>query len=159
MARGACCLLLLLALGCQVAQEGGAPPASADERREIEQMLREVLPTLAEAYGSGDLEPMRPYVVERLLAYTEKRIQDLLEQGMVLHARFDDLDIEDVRIWGNDFGVVTTLETWDLTYVAAGGETVVSEQPDAKSRVAYQVKKEKGRWRVFHRELKKELSE
>ena len=55
--------------------------------------------------------------------------------------------------------VVTTLETWDLTYYATGGESVISDRPDNRSRVAYQVKKEDGRWRVFHRELKQELSE
>ena len=149
-----------LALGCGGgAEEPAAAPLSAADREQIQQMLEEFLPALAQAYGSGDIEPLRPYAVERVLAYTEKRVADLMGQGMELQARFDNLVIEDLRTWGNDFGVVTTLETWDLTYYATGGQSVISERPGSKSRVGYQVKKVDGRWLVFHRELKQELTE
>jgi hypothetical protein len=133
--------------------------ASAADRQEIQRTLEEFLPLLAEAYATGDLEPLSPYAVERLRAYTAKRIDDLRGQGLVLRPRFHSLVIEDLKTWGNDFGVLTTLETWDLTYHAAGGDTVVSDRPAVKSRVVYQVKKEGGRWRLFHREMKQELTE
>lgn len=153
-------LALAALLGCG---GGGGPEAdaaaAASDRREVQAMLEEFLPALAEAYATGDLEPLRPYAVERVLAYTEKRISDMMGQGMVLRPRFQSLVVEDLKTWGNDFGVVTTIETWDLTYYASGGESVISDRPGVKSRVAYQVKKEGGRWMVFHREMKQELAE
>ena len=152
--------VVVLVLGCSgESRERGAAPGSAEDRQEIRTMLERFLPALAAAYSSGDMEPLRPYAVERVLAYTQKRVTDIANQGMVLEANFDGLVIEDLRTWGNDFGIVNTLETWDLTYHPAGGGSVISDRPDTKSRVAYQVKKEGGQWRVFHRELKQELTD
>jgi hypothetical protein len=132
------CIAALAMAGALACGGGGeerraTDPASAADRQDIERMLNQFLPALASAYGSGDVESLRPYAVERVLAYTEKRINDMLGQGMVLRPRFESLVIEDIRTWGNDFAVVNTLETWDLTYYATGGESVVSDRPDSRS--------------------------
>ena len=146
-----------LAAGCGDRPTPGAEPASPADRQEVQAMLEQFLPTLARAYASGDMEPMRPFAAQRVLAYTEKRVADLAARGMVLQPKLEAVVVEDLRTWGNDFGVVKTLETWDLAYQSTGGG-VVDDRPDVKSRVAYQVKKEGGRWRVYHREMKQELS-
>ncbi|HVS02343.1 MAG TPA: IMS domain-containing protein [Thermoanaerobaculia bacterium] len=169
MSRGTICacrsllaagiVMTLPLAGCTGEPRATEAPASATEREEIRQALERYLPVLAEAYASGNVELLRPYAVERVLAQVQKRVADLLAQGLVAAPQFESLEIEELTTWGNDFAMVTTLETWDVTYRSSGSGTVVSSRPGSRSRVRYQLKKVDERWTVFHRELKQELDE
>jgi hypothetical protein len=158
--------VVLLAVGVALVVSCGGPaqqestPADREAAKaQIQGDLETFLPRLADAYRTGEVERIRGYGVEKVMAQVEKRIRDLQVQGMVLEPRFDSLTIEELVLWGHDSAIVTTLEVWDLRYYSTGSHTLVSEDVGAKSRVEYQLKREKGRWLVFHRELKQELGE
>ena len=155
-------VLSVLLAGCGPAgEEDGAGEAGEDPqaRAEIEQRLEEYLPVLATAYETGEIERLRPYAVERVMAQVEKRVSDLAGSGMVLEAELQGLVLEKVHAWGNDFAMVTALETWDLRHYSTGSRTLVSERLGTRNRVQYQLKKIGGRWMIFHRALEQEFDE
>jgi hypothetical protein len=149
--------VLLAACAAPGDEEGAEAAASPQTQAEIEAQLRAYLPVLSHAYASGDIEPLRAYAVERVMAQVEKRVSDLAAGGMVLDPDLRELTVEKVVTWGNDFAMVTTLETWDLHYVSAGAGAPISERLGTRNRVQYQLKKLDGRWTVFHRELQQEF--
>jgi hypothetical protein len=145
-----------VAAGCAPSDEDRTA-AESERRREIQQTLEEYLPVLADSYRTGDVEQLRPWAVERVMAQVHKRVLDLRDQGMVLDPTFHELTVEELTAWGHDFALVTTLEIWDLRYRSSGTGVAVSDRPGLRSRVQYQLKKVEGRWRVFHRDLIQEF--
>jgi hypothetical protein len=148
---------LLAAAACAPPDEEILSRREAERRAEIERALVAYLPDLAEAYATGDVAALRVWAVDRLVAQIQRRIAELGDQGLILDATFRELTVEELVNW-EAFSLVTTLEVWDLRYESLGTGVPVSERPGARSRVQYQVRKEEGRWRVFHRELVQDLS-
>lgn len=158
-------------VGCQPPPEEGPGPGTvagettaegvdtgSDAEEEIEAFLERALPLLAEAYRSGEVEQLRPVATERVLAQVEKRILDLMEQGMRVEPTFESVTVEEVSSWRNDNAIVTTVETWDLRYISTGEGALISEQPDARSRVTYHLRKERGEgWRIYQRDLRQQF--
>ena len=153
---GLCGLLAVLAalLGPTLACSPSAEERAAD-REEIESFLREYLPKMAEAYRTGETEPLAPYAAEKERKAIEKRVRERAKQGMVLAPALESVEVEDVRVWSAVNAYVTTVEVWDLRVLASGTEEVVRQEMDQPNRVKYQLKRDDGRWRVFWRQLEK----
>jgi hypothetical protein len=145
-------ILTLLTVACSL----GCSPGDGGEaaaRQEIEQMLGEYLPVLAEAYAESDPLRLAPWVAEKEIARVHKRIEELADQGSTLEPTFHSVTVEDVRVWGNANAIVTTVEVWDLVSRAAGTGMVIQEVQGQTNRVRYQLKKGEGRWRVLFRTI------
>lgn len=136
---------------------GACGPPSTEEveadREEIHAFLAEYLPRMAEAYETGELEPIEPYTTLKERETIKKRIRDLAKQGSVLAPELVSLEVEEVVTWSVVNAFVTTVEVWNVRVVAAGSDRVVREELGQSNRVKYQLKREEGRWRVFGREL------
>jgi hypothetical protein len=126
---------------------------AAEARREIEGMLSEYLPVLADAYREDDPLRLSDWVAEKEIARVHKRIEELADQGSSIQPTFHSVTVEDVRIWGNANAFATTVEVWDLKSVAIGTGIVVQKIDGQVNRVRYQLKKDQGRWRVLFRTI------
>ncbi len=147
-------LVSLLAVACQ----GVAPPDPEVDRQEIEATLREYLPRLAEAYATGNIEPLKVLTVEKEIARIRARAQDLADQGQVYEPDFKEMTIEQVSVWQYANAAVTTLEVWDVRAYAIGSHTLLNEATDRRNRVKYQLKRKDHGWVVLYRELFEDLS-
>ncbi len=147
--RGAllCCLLVLVA-ACGPSDE----QVEADTES-IRAALETYLPLLGEAYSTGDLEPLRPYVAEKEVAAIEKRIRELYAQGRVLEPVFRNVTVEDVTVFNRANAYVTTVEVWDLRSLAPGSREVLAEEIEQSNRVKYQLKRDGDGWRVLFRTI------
>lgn len=116
-------------------------------------MLAEYLPVLAEAYRDRAPLRLRDWVAEKEIARVHKRIEELAEQGRQLEPVFHTVTVEDVRVWGHANAYVTTVEVWDIRSVALGTGAVVQQIDGQSNRVRYQMKRDKGRWRVLFRTI------
>ncbi len=153
--------LLLLSVGAcgpqEPIQEVGEP-ATASEEAALEARLVAYAPKLAEAYATGNIEVLRDFAVERVLAQVEKRVSDLAVAGMLVEPEQQNLVIEEIQTFGNNFALVTTLETWDLRYYSTGtSHSLIEERLGTRNRVEYQMKERDGVWMIFFRELKQEF--
>jgi hypothetical protein len=71
-----------------------------------------------------------------------------------------DLTVESTNLFGNNFALVTTLETWNLHYYSTGSaHSLVSERLGTRNRVEYQMKEVDGVWMIYFRELKQEFDD
>ncbi|MGD2115191.1 MAG: IMS domain-containing protein [Acidobacteriota bacterium] len=150
-----CGLLILLgAVGC-------APSAEerAADRDEIERFLGEYLPKMAEAYRTGETDPLDPYAAEKEQEAIKKRVRERAKQGMILAPELRSVQVEDVRTWSAVNAYVTTVEVWDLRVLASGSEEVLRQELGQSNRVKYQLKREGDRWRVFWRQLEQSFDE
>jgi hypothetical protein len=147
---GGLALLLLpfLLLGC------GPETVSGEEEKELEELLLAYLPVMSEGYGSGNLEPLREYAVEKELARMFKRISELAQEGRTVEPELKSLTVEDVYMWGGGANaVVTTFEVWDLRVYASPSHVLLGEETDQANRVKYHIKRCSGRWEILNREL------
>jgi hypothetical protein len=140
---------LLLAGACG----GASPEEEAADREEIAAFLREYLPKMAEAYRTGDVEPVIPYSTQKERAVIESRVRDLARTGQILAPELESVEVEDVTVWSAVNAFVTTVEVWNIRVLASGTEAVIREELNQPNRVKYQLKREDGRWRVFGRQL------
>ena len=140
--------MLVLLVACSSGESG-----ESSARQEIEQMLGEYLPVLAEAYSEDDPLRLSEWVAEKEVARVHKRIEELAAQGSMLKPTFQSVTVEDVKIWGNANAFVTTVEVWDLRSVAVGSDQLIQEVEGQVNRVRYQLKKDQGRWRVLFRTI------
>ncbi len=147
--RALAALSFALLLG---ACERSAERVALDEQ-EIETTLAEFLPMLAEAYGSGGIESLRPYAAEKELARVEKLVADLADQGRYLAPELLQLEVEESHIWNNSNAFVTTHEVWDVRMYALGTSEVLAEDLEKSYRVKYQLKRDADRWRVLFRTI------
>ena len=141
-------LLLVGLTGCSSSEE-------SDEaaRLEIELMLNEYLPVLAQAYADDDPMKLDGWVAQKEIARVHTRIEELADQGSSLLPTFHSVTIEDVKVWGNANAFVTTVEVWDLESQALGTGMLIQRVEGQVNRVRYQLKKDKGRWRVLFRTI------
>ena len=148
-------------LGCGTSSSD-AKKAAVDqaEQEALRARIESYAPVLAEAYSTGNIEVLREFAVERVLAQVEKRVSDLATSGMLVEPTMTDLIVEKVETFGNNFALVTTLETWDLRYYSTGvAHSLVSERLATRNRVEYQMKILDDQWMIFFRELKQEFDE
>ncbi|HSL83962.1 MAG TPA: hypothetical protein VLF66_14400, partial [Thermoanaerobaculia bacterium] len=132
---------------------GKSPEEKAADREEIQAFLEEYLPKMAQAYRTGDVEPIVPYSTEKERAAILSRVRDLARTGQVLAPELASVEVEAVTVWSAVNAFVSTVEVWDVRVLASGTEAVVREEPNQPNRVKYQLKREDGRWRVFGRQL------
>jgi hypothetical protein len=148
-------LLLVIAAGAAswVAACGGGSEAAAEvDRGQIEQLLRDYLPKMGQAYETGDFAPLQGLAAEKEIAVLQKHIGDLWDQeGRLVEAELVDFVIEDVRRVSYSIALVTTLETWNLRVKPIGSEQVLSEVENQRNRVRYQLEREDDRWKVLSR--------
>jgi hypothetical protein len=134
---------------------GPSDRQQAVDLQEIQQYLESYLPLLGSAYSTGDLEPLEDVVAIKEVARVEKRIHDLRLQGRILAPTFRQLTIEDVNVFNFANAYVTTLEVWDVRVLATGSDTVLAEEIGQRNRVQYQLKRERGSWRVLFRSIQR----
>lgn len=139
-------------LGCSRAPADVAAD-TAELKATVETVLESYLPAMATAYGSGNLEPLREWAVEKELAALERRLVVMNEQGLSLQPTLVDVVVEDAQPWNRINAFVTTVETWDLRFMTSGGGSLVSERLGERQRVKYQFKQEGGRWWILYREV------
>jgi len=147
-------LALLLAGALLAGACGGqSPEEEAADQEEIQAFLEEYLPRMAEAYRTGDVEPIVPYTTEKERAVIENRVREMAKSGQILAPELESVEVEDVTVWSAVNAFVTSVEVWDVRVLASGTERVAREQLNQPNRVKYQLKREDGRWRVFGRQL------
>lgn len=146
-------ILALLLLPALLLPAGCGPSESQIQRarEEIRQILETYLPLMAEAYRTGDLEPLRPYVAEKEIAILRTNIHGLLGRGRVMDTELLDLTIEDFNLpqWANAY--VTTVEHWRVASYTAGTNFLLGEDPRQFSRVRYQLLRRGDTWLVLSR--------
>lgn len=120
-------------------------------REEIREMLLAYLPKMAEAYRTGDVEPLTELATERERAVLHKQITELEQQGRVVDTELLDLTIEDLNLVSYATAYVTTAENWRVRVYAVGTDRVLGEDDRQFSRVRYQLGREGGRWVVMGR--------
>lgn len=148
--------LALAALAGACAPSDPAGQEATDDtsaNEQIQVMLEAYLPAFATAYRTGDLEPLRQWAVEKEIASLERRLVAMNEEGLALEPELVEVVVEDVQVWNRVNAFATTLETWDLRFVSAGGGIPVSERLGERQRVKYQLKLEDGTWWVYYREV------
>jgi hypothetical protein len=128
-----------------------SPETLQENRRAVEQQLREYLPKLAEAYAANDPQVIAPYAVPREVAVLEKNLRDLSGQGRRVETSLRQLTVEDLEMASPSTAYVTTLEVWNVRVYATGSDHVLGEDEAQTNRVQYQLKWEDGRWVVLSR--------
>lgn len=122
------------------------------DRGEIEALLADYLPRLAEAYRTGNVEVLREVASEKELAAMTKQIGDLMSQeGRVIDPTLDSFTVEQINVWNYSNAFVTTIEVWDLRVLASGSEQLLSEVDGQRSRVKYQLKRRDDGWQILSR--------
>lgn len=136
-----------LALSC------GAPSEEdlSQAREEIRATLLEYLPKMAEAYRTGDVEPLEGFTTQKERAILQKHISELEQRGRTMDTELLELTIEDLNLVSYANAYVTTVETWHVTSYAVGTDRVLGEDPRQFSRVRYQLKREGDRWTIMAR--------
>lgn len=146
----AAALLGALALG---ACAQASPEDEAEDREAIQAFLEEYLPRMAEAYRTGEVEGLDPYAAAKEQEEILRMVRELAKAGEVLAPELESVQVEDITVWNEVNAYVTTVEVWDVRTFATGTERVVRERLAQPNRVKYQLKRERGRWRVFWREI------
>lgn len=150
-----CAIFTLLWIGCNGASQ---EQNLAADKESIREMMQAYLPLLGEAYESGNIEILRPYVAEKEMASLLKRIGEFMDQeGRVIRATLQSFTVEDVEIWNYSNAFVTTLEVWDVEVLASGSDQVLSQSLGQRNRVKYQLKRRDDGWLVLHRQIEATL--
>ena len=140
--------VFLISLACGAT--GGDPEA---DRAEIQALLENYLPKLAEAYATRDPEILEGLAAPKEIHSVEKRINDLLLEGRSLVPVFHQVTIEELDIWNYANAYVTTMETWDLHLYATGADEPYRSETGQNDRVKYQLKREGDSWLVLFRSV------
>jgi hypothetical protein len=143
--------LLLALAGSACAAPGGGPA----DREALQQLLEAYLPRLAQAYATGDVEPLRELAGEREVATVQKRLQEIAGQGRTLEPELRSVVVEEVEIWRHSNAYVTTLEVWDLRLYAGDPRVLLTETRAQSNRVKYQLERDAGRWIVLYRQIER----
>lgn len=147
-------LVLLLSvplLGGLTACTGPSEEAADVDREELRAVLLEYLPKMGEAYFTGDLNTVRPYISEREVAVLQKNIRDLARQGRTVKTTLKELTIEDVNVLSYATVSVTTVEEWSVEVYAQGTTNLLAEDESQVNRVQYQLGRDDGEWTVMGR--------
>ena len=143
-------LLLVAPLLAGCSQAGPDPEV---DRGEIEATIRAYLPRLAQAYTTGNLEPLKELAVEKVVAHVRQRVSELTDQGKIYEPELREMTVESVSVWQYANAFVTTVEVWDVRSYALGSRTLLSEAIDQRNQVKYQLKRKDDGWKILYREL------
>lgn len=155
--RRALAAVAVIALGL-LAGAGAAcgPSASsqAEDRREIEQLLADYLPALAEYYRTGDPGATVDLAVPKEVDHVNRWVLERGREGRVVDPTLESVEIETLDVYQHSNAILTTQEVWDLRIRATGSGRVIQEELDKPDRFRYQLKRgDDGRWRVLSREV------
>jgi hypothetical protein len=145
--------LLLLAPLLFLATCTSAETKEARAREEIQEMLEEYLPVLAEAYATEDPDLLDTWVAQKEVARVRKLLDELAAQGRAFEPTFRSVTVEEVKIWGHANAFVVSFEVWDIKSLATGTGQVLQEVAGQANRVRYQMKRNEGRWRILFRTI------
>lgn len=123
----------------------------AVDREAIRQTLMDYLPLMAEAYATGDVEPLVGKATQKERAILDKNVRDLASQGRTVRTELRELTIEEIDMVSYGTAYVTTLEEWQVRVYASGTENVLGEDADQVNRVHYQLQREGDGWLVMSR--------
>jgi ARC6-like, IMS domain len=143
--------LLLLAASAAGCGEPGSDPVV--DRKEIEDVLRQYLPKLGQAYAGRDASILKGFAVPKEMARIDLRTEELTASGRVYEPEFKEVTVEDVSVWNYANAFVTTLEVWDVRSYTLGTHLLVNESVGQRNRVKYQMKRKEGSWVILYREL------
>lgn len=146
----AAALLLTAPLLAGCSQAGPDPEV---DRGEIEAAIRAYLPRLAQAYATGNLEPLKELAVEKEVAHVRQRVSELTDQGQIYEPELREMTVESVSVWQYANAFVTTVEVWDVRSYALGSRTLLSEALDQRNQVKYQLKRKDDGWKILYRDL------
>jgi len=148
--------LLLLALLPILGQLAGCGPKEIPpaERAAIEKVLSTYADRMAEAYRDGDSKTLEGIATEREKVRVQRAISELAAQGRGLRPTLKSLVVETVEPAGHTSVEVGTLEVWDLTVVALGSESEVSQSLAQENHLSYSLVRENGHWLVLSRALR-----
>ncbi len=123
------------------------------DRQEIEDVLRDYLPKLGQAYATRDTSVIESLAVPKELARIQLRTEELSESGRVYEPVFKEVTVEDVSVWNYSNAFVTTLEGWDVRSFTLGSHLPINESLGQRNRVKYQMKRKSDGWVILYREL------
>ena len=123
------------------------------DRQEIEDVLRDYLPKLGQAYATRDTSVIEGIAVPKELARIKLRTDELSASGRVYEPEFKEVTVEDVSVWNYSNAFVTTLEVWDVRSFTLGTHLLLHEGLGQRNRVKYQVKRKDDGWVILYREL------
>jgi hypothetical protein len=150
-------LALAVAALAGVACQPAAEKQQADED-EIEQVLRDYLSVMSQAYATGEMDVLEGRAAPKEIAVIERQITERAMEGQLWKPTLRELAIDNLDTVG-ETAYVTTLETWDIQVGSAGSDRVLREEPGLRYRVRYQLTKEDGHWLVLFREIAQTLEE
>ncbi len=143
-------LLLLATSGAGCGEPGSDPVVN---RQEIEEVLRQYLPKLGQAYAQRDTSILADFAVPKEMARIDLRTEELADAGRVYEPEFKQVTVEDVSVWNYSNAFVTTLEVWDVRSYTLGTHLLINESIGQRNRVKYQMKRKEGSWVILYREL------
>ena len=149
-------VMLVLAVTLVPLPLAGCGPSAGQreaDRAAIQKLLEGYLPALANAYATGKVDGLTPFAAQKEILSTQKRIDDLAQEGRALRPNFKQLTVEAIDGYQHSNAYVKTVEVWDLKVVAAGSERLISEQLDQHNRVTYQLKRTDAGWTILYRQL------
>lgn len=153
--RGAAGALLLPLLAALVLGAGACtssdPEQVQEASEEIRATLMEYLPKMAEAYRTGNVEPLEPYTTQKERAILKKSIREHRAAGREMDTELLELTVEDLNLQRGRKAYVITAELWAVTTYAVGTEQVLGQDPRQASRVRYQLNKVDGDWIIYNR--------
>ena len=123
------------------------------DRQEIEEVLRDYLPRLGQAYATRDTSVIEGIAVPKELARIKLRTDELSASGRVYEPEFKEVTVEDVSVWNYSNAFVTTFEVWDVRSFTLGTHLPINESLGQRNRVKYQMKRKGDGWVILYREL------
>ena len=144
----ALCALAFGLFGC-----GAAPPSEEVNQAEIQTMLEAYLPVLGQAYAERNPALLEGFAVPKEQARIQLRVDELTAQGQIYKPIFKTVTVESVSVWNYSNAYASTVEVWDVSAYTLGGDQVVNQSLDQRSRVKYQLKRKDEGWVVLYREL------
>ncbi len=123
------------------------------DRQEIEDVLRDYLPKLGQAYATRDTSVIEGIAVPKELARIKLRTDELSAAGRVYEPDFKEVTVEDISVWNYSNAFVTTFEVWDVRSFTLGSHLPLNESLGQRNRVKYQMKRKDDGWVILYREL------
>jgi len=151
--RPSAVLLCALSAAAFLAACGEVGSEEEVDRQEIENVLRQYLPKLGQAYATRDTSIIEGFAVPKELARITLRTDELSAAGRVYEPEFKEVTVEDISVWNYANAFVTTFEVWDVRSYALGSHAPLNESLGQRNRVKYQMKRKDDGWVILYREL------
>jgi hypothetical protein len=144
--------LLLLALLLPLAACETDEP-TAEERAELEPLVRELLVRLAQAYRDMSTEPLEGFAAPRMMEDVRLQIQNLRAGGDRLVPELVEVEIARLSVIRRANAYVATVETWDTRRLDAYTGEELGRNPSSVLHSNIQLKRVEGRWLALYREV------